>query len=173
MSSLARRIRSLALLTALALLPLSMSGKDERDSRDGPPGRDLSPFDDVVRLVAEGRRTFRSDTFGDEAFWGETLRLHDALAQTTPRRALELGLKIDADALPRRLAFDLRRGRVNLDDPANTVALLKQDAVVGLKGFFDPAGQLVSVGTQCALCHSTVDDSLLPGVGRRLDGWAN
>lgn len=168
MASLTRRIRSLAPLAALVLLSHSAS------SKDGPPnGRDVSPFADALRLVAEGRETFRFDTFGDEAFWGETLRLHEALAQTTPRRALELGLKIDADALPRRLASDLRRGRVNLDDPANTVALLKQDAVVGITGIFDPAGRLVSVGTQCALCHSSVDDSLLPGVGRRLDGWAN
>jgi len=168
MASLARRIRLLAPLAALVLLSHSAS------SKDGPPnGRDVTPFADALRLVADGRETFRFDTFGDEAFWGETLRLHEALAQTTPRRALELGLKIDADALSRRLASDLRRGRVNLDDPANTVALLKQDAVVGITGIFDPAGQLVSVGTQCALCHSTVDDSLLPGVGRRLDGWAN
>ena len=162
MSSFAHPIRWSLACVALALL--------------APPaaadGRGDSPFDDVLRLVAEGRQTFRFDTFGDEVFWGDTLRLHEALAQTTPRQALELGLKIDVEALSRRLAFDLRRGRVDLDDPANTVALLRQDAVVGVTGFFE-GGQLVSVGTQCALCHSTVDDSLQPGVGRRLDGWAN
>ena len=162
MSSFAHPIRWSLACVALALL--------------APPaaadGRGDSPFDDVLRLVAEGRQTFRFNTFGDEVFWGDTLRLHEALAQTTPRQALELGLKIDVEALSRRLAFDLRRGRVDLDDPANTVALLRQDAVVGVTGFFE-GGQLVSVGTQCALCHSTVDDSLLPGVGRRLDGWAN
>ena len=162
MSSFAHPIRWSLACVALALL--------------APPaaadGRGDSPFDDVLRLVADGRQTFRFDTFGDEVFWGDTLRLHEALAQTTPRQALELGLKIDVEALSRRLAFDLRRGRVDLDDPANTVALLRQDAVVGVTGFFE-GGQLVSVGTQCALCHSTVDDSLQPGVGRRLDGWAN
>jgi cytochrome c5 len=165
MSSFAVRLRSFISFAALALLvPVPAAA-------DGSRGD--SPFGDVLRLVGEGRRTFRFDTFGDEAFWGETLRLHEALAQTTPRQALELGLKVDVEALPHRLAFDLQRGRVNLDDPAITVALLRQNAVVGVTAFFDPAGQLVSVGTQCALCHSTVDDALVPGVGRRLDGWAN
>ena len=134
---------------------------------------DFAPFFDALERMSEGRRTFRFDTFGDEVFWGGTLRLHEALAQTTPRQALALGLKVDADALPARLASDLRRGRVNLDDPSVTAALLRQNAVVGVTGFFDAGGALTSVGLQCALCHSTVDDSLLPGVGRRLDGWAN
>jgi cytochrome c5 len=134
---------------------------------------DFAAFFDALQRMSEGRRTFRFDTFGDEAFWGGTLRLHEALAQTTPRQALALGLKVDADALPARLASDLRRGRVNLDDPTVTAALLRQNAVVGVTGFFDASGALTSVGLQCALCHSTVDDALLPGVGRRLDGWAN
>jgi mono/diheme cytochrome c family protein len=124
-------------------------------------------------LIDQGRQIFRFDTFGDEAFWGGQLRLHEALAKTTPRAALGLGLKVDADALPRRLASDLKAGRVNLDDPAQTVGLLRAGAVVGVTGFFDRGGKLVSAGIQCALCHSTVDDSVVPGVGRRLDGWAN
>jgi hypothetical protein len=131
---------------------------------------------------AEGRRIFRYETFGDEAYWGGALRLHEALAGSvhggvgpglSPRAALRLGLKVDAGALPRGLSVKLRRGQVNLDDPAITLTLLKLDAVVGVRGFFGPAGRLQSVGIQCALCHSTVDDSLAPGVGRRLDGWAN
>jgi mono/diheme cytochrome c family protein len=133
----------------------------------------FAPFADALRLVAEGRRVFRHDTFGDEVFWGDSLRLHEALAQTSPRSALALGLKVDADALPRKLAAALRAGRVDLDDPATTLALLRLNAVVGVTGFFDAAGRIVSAGTQCALCHSTVDDSLAPGVGHRLDGWAN
>jgi len=140
---------------------------------DGHPFAPFAPFADALRLVAEGRRTFRFDTFGDEAFWGGALRLHEAVAQLSPRDALGLGLKVDADALPHRLAAQLRAGRVDLDDPRTTVALLRLGAVVGVTGFFDEAGGLVSVGIQCALCHSTVDDSLAPGVGRRLDGWAN
>jgi hypothetical protein len=146
-------------------------------------------FDRVVRhhanrQIEEGRRIFRYDTFGDEAFWGGALRLHEAIegAQfggvgpgVSPRTALAVGLKVDVDALPRSLRQDLRDGRVDLDNPATTLALLRLNAVVGVTGFFDDtaAGGLRSVGIQCALCHSTVDDSFAPGIGRRLDGWAN
>jgi hypothetical protein len=90
----------------------------------------------------------------------------------SPRTALAVGLKVDAEALPQRLRQQLRRDEVNLDDPATTVALLKLGAVVGVKGVFE-GDRLTSVGINCALCHSTVDDSLAPGIGRRLDGWAN
>src|SRR5262249_32611784 len=83
------------------------------------------------------------------------------------------GLKVDVDALPRALRKQLRHGQVDLGDPATTLALLRLDAVVGVKGVFDAAGTLTSVGIQCALCHSTVDDALATGIGRRLDGWAN
>jgi hypothetical protein len=91
----------------------------------------------------------------------------------SPKSALGLGLKVDLDALPGDLRSQLRRGKVNLDDPAVTVALLKLNAVVGLTGVFDGGGGLRSIGIQCALCHSIVDDSFAPGIGRRLDGWAN
>ena len=133
------------------------------------------------RMQAEGRRTFRFDTFGDEAFWGDQLKLHLAIEGApaggvgpglSPRAALATGLKVDVDALPGALVSQIRHGRVNLDDPAVTVALLRQNAVVGVKGFFDD-DQLKSVGITCALCHSTVDNSLAPGIGHRLDGWAN
>jgi len=145
----------------------------------GRPDRAIT--DNARELVREGRRIFRFDTFGDEVFWGDALRLHEAIAGTefggvgpglSPAVALELGLKVDARALPERVVSRLRKGRLDLDDPATTLTLLRLDAVIGLTGFFD-AGVLRSVGIQCALCHSTVDDSLAPGVGRRLDGWAN
>jgi hypothetical protein len=90
----------------------------------------------------------------------------------SPKTALSVGLKVDVDALPKSLQGQLKAGRVDLDDPATTVALLKLDAVVGVKGFFDNRGNLRSIGIQCALCHSTVDDSLAPRIGKRLDGWA-
>jgi hypothetical protein len=136
----------------------------------------------LVQSFNEGRAIFRFDTFGDQAFWGDTLRLHQAISGqnlggvgpgVSPRTALGVGLKVDVNALPARTRLALRRGTVNLDDPAVTVQLLRANAVVGVKGFFDAAGILTSVGTTCALCHSTVDDSLAPGIGRRLDGWAN
>ena len=84
-----------------------------------------------------------------------------------------MGLKVDLEALPRSLVSDLKHGRVDLGDPAVTQALLRLNAVVGVKGFFDSSSKLKSIGIQCALCHSTVDDALAPGIGRRLDGWAN
>lgn len=139
-------------------------------------------------LIQEGRQTFRFDTFGDEAFWGDTLKLHQTIEGSalggvgpgvSPATALAVGLKVDADALPQSLVADVRAGRVNLQSPATTLALLKLNAVVGITGFFNPDGTLKSAGIQCALCHSTVDQSFqAPGIphgniGHRLDGWAN
>ncbi len=125
------------------------------------------------KMLTQGRKIFRFDTFGDEAFWGDTLKLHQGVANVSPRTALDVGLKVDVDALPESLIKDLKEGKVNLDDPATTLALLKLNSVVGVTGFFNETGSLRSIGIQCALCHSTVDDSLAPGIGHRLDGWAN
>ena len=133
-------------------------------------------------LIAEGRQIFRFDTFGDEDFWGGQLKLHQAIegAQfggvgggVSPTTALQVGLKVDVDALPKSLQNELRKGKVDLASPATTLALLKLNAVVGVTGFFNSDGSLSSIGIQCALCHSTVDDSFAPGIGHRLDGWAN
>jgi len=162
--------------------------------------------------LAAGRHFFRFDTFGDEAFWGDTVKLHEAIEGSrfggvgpgvSPKTALAVGLKVDVDALPPALLQDLRNGRVNLDDPATTLVLLKLNAVIGVTGIFagaataatppgattatTPPGPttatvppaataattLRSIGIQCALCHSTVDNSFAPGIGHRLDGWAN
>lgn len=138
---------------------------------------------DTRRTLAAGRHTFRFDTFGDEAWWGDTLKLHRAIegsrfggvgAGVSPKTALAVGLKVDVAALPGALIESLKKGQVDLDDPATTLALLKLNAVIGVTGVFAPGGTtLRSVGIQCALCHSTVDNSLAPGIGHRLDGWAN
>jgi hypothetical protein len=144
-------------------------------------GFDFAILENIVRMIAQGRHAFRFDTFGDEAFWGGRLELHRAIAGErfggvgpglSPRAALGLGLKVDSEALPARLVRALRAGRVNLDDPSVTLDLLRLNAVVGVTGFF-AEGSLASVGIQCALCHSTVTDAVAPGIGRRLDGWAN
>ncbi len=136
----------------------------------------------TANLIAEGRQIFRFDTFGDEDFWGGQLQLHEAIqgerfggvgAGVSPATALSVGLKVDVEALPRSLQNQLRKGQVDLNDPAVTLALLKLNAVVGVSGFFNPDGSLSSVGITCALCHSSVDDSFAPGIGHRLDGWAN
>lgn len=128
-------------------------------------------------LVDEGRQTFRYETFGDEAKWTDKLRMHEAVTTTvTPALALDVGLKVDADALPDSLKQALAAGKVPLDDPQTTLALLQLDAVVGLKGRVEKEGtvlKLRSLGVTCALCHSTVDNSFAPGIGKRLDGWAN
>ena len=172
---------------AALLLPLAFAGPGDAGDRDAGHRRDARRIeepiaDNATRMLVEGRRTFRFDTFGDEDFWGGTLRLHEAILGSalggvgpgvSPRTALAVGLKVDSEALPQALVEQLRKGQVNLDAPATTVALLKLHAVVGVTGFFDDRGRLKSMGIQCALCHSTVDDSLAPGVGRRLDGWAN
>lgn len=134
------------------------------------------------RMLGEGKQTFRYDTFGDEAFWSDALQLHRAIegAQfggvgpgVSPATALAVGLKVDSDALPESLVQQLKHGRVNLQDPATTLALFKLNAVVGVKGTFNSDGSLQSVGITCAVCHSTVDNSFAPGIGKRLDGWAN
>jgi hypothetical protein len=136
----------------------------------------------ALREIERGRRIFRGDTFGSESFWGGQLRLHQAIAGRanggigpglSPQAALALGLKVDVAALPQALRNALRRGEVDLADPATTLALLKLDAVVGVRGAFDQTGQrLRTVGITCAICHSNVDDSFAPGIGRRRDGWA-
>ena len=127
--------------------------------------------------IEAGREIFRFDTFGDEKFWTDTLRMHEVIqGGVTPAVALSVGLKVDADALPQELKDALAAGQVDLNSTATTVALLKLNAVVGLKGevqTIEGRDTLVRVGTTCALCHSSVDNSFAPGIGRRMDGWAN
>lgn len=165
----------------------------------GSAAKEGKPFDEVIRqnaeqLVQQGRQIFRFDTFGDEAFWGDTIQLHRAIEGTkfggvatpdlgidgvSPATALAVGLKVDLKALPHNLVEALEEGKVDLNDPATTLALLKLNAVIGVTGFFNPDGSLRSMGIQCALCHSIVDQSFTaPGIppgniGRRLDGFAN
>jgi len=121
----------------------------------------------------DGQSIFRYDTFGDEQLWTGVLRMHEVVAKVSPATALAVGLKVDVDALPAGVVTAIRQHAVNLDDPAVTVALLQLNAVVGVKGTVDESGNLTSVGVTCALCHSSVDDSLMHGIGHRLDGWAS
>ncbi len=141
------------------------------------PATAKAPADNSKIKVNDGREIFRHDTFGDEAFWTDTLRMHEVIQESLdPLAALSLGLKVDVDALPGELLAALANGGVDLEDPETTLALLELDAVVGVSGkveMVDGKRKLTSVGITCALCHSTVDDSFAPGIGRRLDGWAN
>ena len=123
----------------------------------------------------DGRSIFRFDTFGSEQLWTDVLQMQHVISQeVSPKTALSVGLKVDVDALPPTIIEALRDKQVNLDDPAVTVQLLKLNAVVGIIGKVVGANDtLATVGITCALCHSTVDDSFAPGIGKRLDGWAN
>ena len=117
----------------------------------------------------DGKAIFRHSTFGDEQKWTDQLRLHEVIAKAVdPKTALKVGLKVDAEALPPGIL-----DKADLTSPATTVALIKLGAVVGIEGKVDDNDKLVSVGVTCALCHSTVDDSVAPGIGKRLDGWPN
>jgi len=128
-------------------------------------------------LVAQGQQIFRFGTFGDEAQWTDTLRIHEVIRTAVdPVTALSVGLKVDAEALPAAVVQGIQNGSVDLKSPATTVTLLKLNAVVGLKGTVESvngADTLTRVGITCALCHSTVDNSFAPGIGKRLDGWPN
>ncbi len=137
------------------------------------PGQRTNAHEDDGRRLRDGQAIFRYDTFGDEQLWTNVLRMHEALATVDPATALAVGLKVDVDALPPRIVRALRAGHVDLKSPAVTTELLRLDAVVGVKGTVNEAGQLTSVGVTCALCHSTVDNSFAHGIGKRLDGWAN
>jgi mono/diheme cytochrome c family protein len=89
---------------------------------------------------------------------------------------LSVGLKVDAEALPPPVVAGIQDGSISLTSPDTTVALLKLDAVVGVAGTVEEINgkdTLTRVGITCALCHSTVDDSFAPGIGKRLDGWPN
>jgi hypothetical protein len=137
--------------------------------------------DNADALFAEGQKIFRSDTFGSEAFWGDQLQLHRAVAGEklggvgpglTAKQALELGIKVDVGRLPSILVEAIKGGSVSLEKPETTIELLKADAVVGVKAVVEN-NRIRSVGITCALCHSTVDDRFAKGIGRRLDGWPN
>lgn len=180
-----QQIPSLVLVLGSVALAVFLTGASVANSslpRPSGAAYDRSAVENSHTLFSEGRRIFRHDTFGNEVFWGDALKLHLALAGAanggvgpgvSPATALAVGLKVDRDALPDQLATLLRQGKVNLNDPATTLSLLKLNAVIGVKGGFDSHGKLKTVGIQCALCHSTVDNSFAPGIGSRLDGWPN
>jgi cytochrome c5 len=184
---------AIALVSSAALCAAIVSSSSTLAVQEGDAAAKLAhrrhpnTFDERIvehatDMFQRGRRIFRFDTFGDEVFWGGTLRLHEAIEGErfggigpglTPAAALSLGLKIDAEALSPSVIEAIRRGRVDLNDAAVTIAALDAGAIVGVSARRDSAGGLQTVGIQCSLCHSTVDDAVAPGIGRRLDGWPN
>ena len=148
------------------------------DSAPAPTSVDPDALDAVGSMspatIAAGKEIFRFDTFGDETFWTDTLRMHEVIrTSVSPATALAVGLKVDADALPAEVKAGILDGSIKLDLPATTVALLKLNAVVGVVGEVDASNTLTRVGITCALCHSTVNNSFMTGIGSRLDGWPN
>jgi hypothetical protein len=164
------RFISAASIAFIVTMAIAISHSATASSvQPGPPG--IAQGGDAG--LEEGRNVFRYDTFGDEQLWTDVLRMHDVISAIDPVTALGVGLKVDVEALPRPLIDALSRGQVDLTNPAVTVELLRLNAVVGVKGTVNATGHLMTVGVTCALCHSSVDDSFAPGVGKRLDGWAN
>jgi len=163
-----RLIGAASLIYALALA-LGTSGSAATHAVANAPGHGSN----AAASDHDGQAIFRYDTFGDEQLWTDTLRMHEVIPTIGPATALAVGLKVDAEALPAAIVAALQAGKVDLTDPAVTVELLRLNAVVGVRGSVNEAGQLTKVGVTCALCHSSVDNSFAPGIGKRLDGWAN
>ena len=177
---LIRSILSLAIVATLAIGFGCLRYPKEAETNPAVKAQRVSAesFDSKIdehadTLLEEGRKIFRFDTFGSEGYWGDKLRLHEAIMGLTPKEALALGLKVDVGVLPGILTEALKATSVSLDKPETTLVLLRANAVVGVTGFFDKEDRLQSIGIQCAFCHSTVDDSFASGIGRRLDGWPN
>jgi hypothetical protein len=164
---------SVTVAVSLAAFAVGMVGLLAAAPDPGVATRGYEQHGDVLRGVENGREIFRNDTFGDEQLWTGVLRLHEVLATVDPATALAVGLKVDAEALPAEVVAAVDAGQIDLTDPAVTLELLRLNAVVGVIGQVSDTGELASIGTTCALCHSSVDDSVAPGIGRRLDGWAN
>ena len=162
------------LISAAALLyVLSTSFAISSTSTVAQAEQPSAPAKAGTTPAKDGQAIFRFDTFGDEQLWTGVLRMHEVIASVPPTTALQVGLKVDVDALPPGIIAALQDPDFDLTNPAVTVELVRLNAVVGVKGSFDSTGQLTSIGVTCALCHSTVDNSFAPSIGRRLDGWAN
>src|SRR5438105_473546 len=117
----------------------------ERGASSASTGQASQIDENAKRMVAQGRDIFRDDTLGSEDYFGAALKLHQAIAGeknggvgggVSPKTALSVGLKVDAERVPGPAAAGIKDGSVSLDDPANTLALLKANAVVGVKGIF-------------------------------------
>ena len=161
------------LLCGLAITVLAVGCVNRGTTKDtarGVPAGSAPAVDDMSpQTLADGQRIFRFDTFGDEQYWTDTLRLHEVVEKgVDPTTALKVGFKVDADVLPPGILQ-----QVDLKSPATTVALLKMNAVVGVQATVDANNHITRLGVTCALCHSTVDNSIMPGIGHRKDGWPN
>ena len=166
-----RRLAMFMLVPAVILLAVAIGESTTNVTANGNQLQS-STVDNAKRLIEQGRQIFRFDTYGDEAFWTDQLHMQQSVTRLSPQTALALGLKVDSEALPPSVIQAIQLGKVNLGDPAVTLQLIKQNAVLGVVGTFN-GNTLTKVGFTCALCHSTVDNSVAPGIGKRIDGLAN
>ena len=167
-STLNLMMRTLAAVTGCAVL-VACGSASQASSGTPPVATATTAPAPPATLVADGQKIFRFDTFGNEQLWTEALRLHEVVEKSVdPTTALKVGLKVDAEVLPAGILKT-----VDLTSPATTVALLKMNAIVGLQATVDANNHITRLGVTCALCHSTVDNYVLPGIGRRQDGWPN
>ena len=167
-STLNLMTRTLAAVTGCAFLAACGSASQASGSTPPAAAATTAPAPPAT-LVADGQKIFRFDTFGNEQLWTVALRLHEVVEKSVdPTTALKVGLKVDAEVLPAGILKT-----VDLTSPATTVALLKMNAIVGLQATVDADNHITKLGVTCALCHSTVDNYVMPGIGRRQDGWPN
>lgn len=175
-------IKKISVLLGLGVIAVGSMAWTNQKSKKGIASVSEEVHEEQNDLLKQGKKIFRFDTFGDEQFWTDALKMNQAIAGksldgsaggVSPKAALSVGLKVDVDALPKAVKDGLKSGQINLDDPKVTLSLLQLEAVLGVKGHFDKNGRLSSVGITCALCHSTVDNSFAPSIGKRLDGWPN
>src|SRR6185295_15325303 len=168
---LAERTRALRQIGFAALAIVGLSGGQAPSAPEAAPtaGNTVDSAKSSSALIAEGQRIFRFDTFGYEQLWTGKLRLHEVVEKSVdPTTALSVGLKVDADVLPAGILK-----KVDLKSAATTVALLKMNAIVGIQADVDANNHITRLGVTCALCHSTVDDAVMEGIGHRKDGWPN
>jgi len=174
--------KNIAILLMILPLVISLSLCNKELVKNSDTDNNNNIKLDNPKGIEEGKDIFRFDAFGDEDFWSGLLHLDKAIAGeknggfgpgVSPKTALSVGLKVDAEALPAEVVSGISSGALSLDDPATTISLLKLNAVVGVKGNFSESGELKSIGITCASCHSTVDNSFDQGIGKRLDGWPN
>jgi mono/diheme cytochrome c family protein len=166
------RVAALTFMMFTAATALGACGITKPTAEGAPPAATAEPQakqEPSAAEIAEGQRVFRFETFGDEQLWTDKLRLNEVVEKSVdPTTALKVGLKVDADVLPAGIL-----DKVDLKSPATTIALLKMNAVVGLQATVDANNHITRLGVTCALCHSTVDNSVMAGIGRRKDGWPN
>lgn len=181
-SRLRKVVRTGGLMGICAVVGGALFGVSAQSQTSADRARPPAAVAHANDLVRQGRQIFRFDDFGDDAFWSGALQLDKAIAGAknggvgpglSPKTALSVGLKVDANALPDSVLNALKAGKVDLDSPATTLALVKIGAVVGVKPHFTKSGAMSSIGLTCAVCHSTVNNSVAPGIGQRLDGWPN